>query len=143
MQQTPWDFVPWRFVLLILTHIPEFFKIAIYGKKWELFLALPALRCTGREPRGSHAGATVSGSLHQTAAHGRAAGLSSCGGAAAERGTGDEGLSENNFPPCGGRWKILFSRVSHHRCDSGKCFFRPDMMRPVSRRRRKLKGQIE
>lgn len=52
------------------------------------------------------------------------------------------GDSENNFPSRGGR-KILFCKVLSLRLNGGKCFFRPDMMRPISRRRRKLKGQIE
>ena len=93
MQQTPWDFIPWRFVLLILAHIQAVCKIVISGKKWVFFLVMPALRRAVREPRGSHAGATVSGSLHQTAAHGRATGLSSCG----ETKDGGRGIIRKQF----------------------------------------------
>lgn len=51
MQQTPWDFIPWRFVLLILAHISEIFKNVISGKYGNFFLRwrLRAARDGNRE----------------------------------------------------------------------------------------------
>jgi len=90
MQQTPWDFIPWRFVLLILAHISNICKIVISGKYGHFSCdASFALRGAGT----THAGATVSGSLHQTAAHGRATGLSNCG----ETKDGGRGIIRKQF----------------------------------------------
>ena len=48
MQQTPWDFIPWRFVLIILVHIPEICKIVISGEYGNFICdASFALRGTG------------------------------------------------------------------------------------------------
>ena len=57
MQQTPWDFIPWRFVLLILAHISNICKIVISGKYGHFSCeASFALRGAGttRFPRRSH-----------------------------------------------------------------------------------------
>ena len=47
MQQTPWDFIPWRFILLILAHIQAVCKIVIFGKNGYFFFRWKFTLCCG------------------------------------------------------------------------------------------------